>query len=158
MMRRISLFISVGLIWASFGSISNCQDAKARRSDSVVKISVEASKPEPDGKQAFTVTFKIDDSWHIYAHSLPQDFPGVATNIKLSSDSKIEDIKVDYPEGKLIKEADYKAYQGTVPIKVKFRRSKGDDSPLEVAVSFQACTKTSCLFPVTVKEKIENKK
>lgn len=157
-MHRIPLFISVVLIWSSYGFDSQAQDTKSRRSDSVVKVNVESGKPDADGNQSLTVTFKIDDSWHIYAHSLPMDFPGVATNIKISGDSKIEDVTVDYPEGKLIKEADYKAYEGTTPIKVKFRRMKGDDSPLEVAVSFQACTKTSCLFPVTVKEKIENKK
>jgi DsbC/DsbD-like thiol-disulfide interchange protein len=158
MMRRISLLLAAGLILTGLSSNAQAQDAKARRSDSVVKINVEAGKPESDGKQVLTVTFKIDDSWHIYANSLPQDFPGVPTSIKLSAQGKIEDIKVDYPEGKWIKEADYKAYLGTIPIKVKYRRSKGDDSPLEVTVSFQACTKTSCLFPVTVKEKIENRK
>jgi hypothetical protein len=78
----------------------------------------------------------------------------VATSIKISARDKIEDLKIDYPEGKLIKEADYKAYEGTIPIKASFRRTKGDDSPLEVAVSFQACTKTSCLFPVTVTQKV----
>ncbi len=157
-MRRISMLFAVGVIGTTFGSNAQSQDAKARRSDSVVKINVEGAMPDPDGKQALTVTFKIDDSWHVYAHSLPKDFPGVATNIKVSSQGKIEDLQVDYPEGKWIKEAEYRAYQGTVPIKVKFRRAKGDESPLEVAISFQACTKTSCLFPVTVKEKIENRK
>lgn len=157
-MRRISLFFAVGLIWSICALDAPAQDAKARRSDSVVKINVEAGKPDMDGNQILTVTFKIDDSWHIYAHSLPKDFPGVATNIKLSAGAKIEDVNVNYPEGKLIKEADYNAYEGSTPIKVKFRRSKGDDSPLEVSVSFQACTKTSCLFPVTVKEKIEDRK
>jgi DsbC/DsbD-like thiol-disulfide interchange protein len=154
MMKRISLFLLFGLIWLTWGSNSEGQDAKARRSDFVVKINAEAAKPDSDGKQSLTVTFKIDDSWHVYAHSLPKDFPGVATSIKISARDKIEDLKIDYPEGKLIKEADYKAYEGTIPIKASFRRTKGDDSPLEVAVSFQACTKTSCLFPVTVTQKV----
>jgi len=153
-MKRISLFFFVGLLWLAFDLDAQSQDAKARRSDFVVKVNVEAGKQDPDGKQSLTVTFKIDDSWHIYAHSLPKDFPGVATSIKVSARDKIEDLKIDYPEGKLIKEADYKAYEGTIPIKASFRRTKGDDSPLEVAVSFQACTKTSCLFPVTVTHKV----
>jgi len=153
-MKRISLCFFVGLLWVAFDLDAQSQDAKARRSDFVVKINAEAAKPDSEGKQSLTVTFKIDDSWHVYAHSLPKDFPGVATNIKVSARDKIEDLKIDYPEGKLIKEADYKAYEGTVPIKASFRRTKGDDSPLEVAVSFQACTKTSCLFPVTVTQKV----
>jgi DsbC/DsbD-like thiol-disulfide interchange protein len=153
-MKRISLLFLVGFMWIVSDPDARSQDAKARRSDFVVKTNVEATKPDADGKQTLTVTFKIDDSWHVYAHSLPKDFPGVATSIKVSARNKIEDLKIDYPEGKLIKEADYKAYEGTVPIKASFRRSKGDDSPLEVAVSFQACTKTSCLFPVTVTQKV----
>ncbi len=157
-MPRIYVFFLVGLICLCFSTEAWSQGEKARRSDSVVKVDVEPGKPDTDGNQSLTVTFKVDDSWHIYAHSLPKDFPGVATNIKLSSDSKIEDVKVDYPEGKLIKEADYHAYEGTTPIKVKLRRLKGDDSPIEIAISFQACTKTSCLFPVTVKQKVENRK
>jgi hypothetical protein len=153
-MRRIPVFLAVGLIWLSPSSKSEAQDAKARRSDFVVKVNVEAGKPEPDGLQTLTVTLKVDDSWHIYANSLPKDFPGVATNVKVYAKANLEDVKIDYPEGKWIKEADYKAFEGTVPIKVKFRRSKGDDSPLEVTVAFQACTKTSCLFPVTVKQTV----
>jgi hypothetical protein len=155
-MRRIPLFLAVGLIWTNLGSDAWSQDAKARRSDSVVKLNLEAAKPEPDGNQVLTVTLKVDDTWHIYANSLPKDFPGVATSIKVNAKDKLEDIKIDYPEGKWIKEADYKAFEGTVPIKVRFRRTKGDDSPLEVSVAFQACTKTSCLFPVTVKQTVAN--
>ena len=153
-MRGISIIFALGFLWINAGLNARAEDAKGRRSDSVVKVNVEAGKPDSDGRLVLTVTFKIDDSWHIYANSLPKDFPGIATSIKLSAKSKIEDVKVDYPEGKWIKEAEYHAYEGTVPIKVKFRRSKGDDSPLEVTVAFQACTKTSCLFPVTVKQTV----
>jgi len=153
-MRRISLLVAVGLIWIGLRLEAQAQDAKARRSDSVVKVNVEAARPESDGQQTLTVTLKVDDSWHIYANSLPKDFPGVATSIKVTAKEKVDDVKIDYPEGKWIKEAEYKAFEGTVPIKIKFRRSKGDDSPLEVTVAFQACTKTSCLFPVTVKQTV----
>ena len=154
MLRRIALLLAVGIIWTSSSAGSRAQDAKARRSDSVVKVNAETGKLESDGKQVLTVTLKVDDGWHIYANSLPKDFPGIATTIKVSAQSKLEDVEVEYPEGKWIKEAEYKAYEGTVPIKVTFRRSKGDTSPLEVAMSFQACTKTSCLFPVTVKQTV----
>ena len=154
MMPRISLILAVGLTWTGFGSEGQAQDAKARRSDAVVKVSAQAGMPDADGKQALTVTLKIDDQWHIYANTLPKDFPGIPTSIKVGARSKIEDVKVDYPEGKWIKEGEYNAFEGTVPIKVNLRRSKGDNSPLEVTVSFQSCTKTSCLFPATVKQTV----
>ena len=154
MMARTSLLLAVGLAWAGFDSESLAQDAKARRSDAVVKVSAQAGAPDADGKQILTVTLKIDDQWHIYANILPKDFPGVPTSIKVSARSKIEDVKVDYPEEKWVKEGEYNAFEGTVPIKVTLRRSKGDTSPVEVTVSFQSCTKTSCLFPATVKQTV----
>jgi DsbC/DsbD-like thiol-disulfide interchange protein len=154
MMRGIFLILSVGIAWTTFGSVSPAQEAKARRSDAVVKVSAEAGKPDADGKQTLTVTFKIDENWHIYANTLPKDFPGVPTSIKVNAQSKVQDVKVDYPEGKWIKEGEYNAYEGTVPIKVTLQRSKGDTSPLEVTVAFQSCTKTTCLFPATVKQTV----
>jgi DsbC/DsbD-like thiol-disulfide interchange protein len=153
MTKWISLIVGVGLA-CTVGCEAQAQDAKARRSDAVVKVSAKVDKPDAEGKQVLTVTLQIDDQWHIYANTLPKDFPGVATSIKVNARSKLEDVKVDYPEGKWIKEGEYKAFEGTVPIKVALRRSKGDTSPLEVAVSFQSCTKTSCLFPVTVKQTV----
>jgi DsbC/DsbD-like thiol-disulfide interchange protein len=152
MKSRISLVLALGVLLSSAWIGIRAQDTKARRSDAVVKVSAEAGKIDADGKQVLTVTFKIDENWHIYANSLPKDFPGIPTSIKVSAQSKVEDVKVDYPEGKWIKEGEYKAYEGTVPIKVTLRRSKGDTSPLEVTVAFQSCTKTSCLFPATVKQ------
>jgi len=154
MRRAIFLIVGVGLAWIDFGSPAHAQDAKARRSDAVVKVSADLGQPDADGKQVLTVTLNIDDQWHIYANTLPKDFPGVATSIKVSARSKLEEVKVDYPEGKWIKEGEYKAFEETVPIKVTLRRSKGDTSPLELAVSFQSCTKTSCLFPVTIKQTV----
>jgi DsbC/DsbD-like thiol-disulfide interchange protein len=127
------------------------QEPKARRSDSVVKVSAQADKPDAEGKQLVIVTLKVDDNWHTYANTLPKDFPGVPTSVKVNAKSKLEEVKVDYPEGKLIKEGDYKGYEGTVLIKITFRRTRGDTGPLEVSVTFQSCTKTSCLFPATVK-------
>lgn len=154
MIPRFSAILLGALALAVFGSESHAQDAKARRSDAVVKVSAQAAAPDGDGKQVLTVTLKVDDQWHIYANSLPKDFPGIPTSIKVSARSKLEDVKVDYPEDKWVKEGEYNAFEGTVPIKVTLRRSKGDTSPLEVTVSFQSCTKTSCLFPATVKQTV----
>jgi DsbC/DsbD-like thiol-disulfide interchange protein len=140
-----------GSLFAQNVPRSTAQEAKARRSDAVVKVTATADKPDAEGKQLVTVTLKIDDNWHTYAHTLPKDFPGVPTSVTVNAKTKLEVVKVDYPEGKLIKEGDYNGYEGTVPIKVTVRRPKGDTNPLEVSVTFQSCTKTSCLFPATVK-------
>jgi DsbC/DsbD-like thiol-disulfide interchange protein len=75
----------------------------------------------------------------------------VPTSVKVDSKTKMDSVKIDYPEGKLIKEGDYKGYEGTVPIRITLRRAKGDITPLDINVTFQSCTKTSCLFPATVK-------
>ena len=151
----ISLMLVLGFAYPNAISAAYAQDEKARRSDAVVKVSAQANKPDVDGKQVVTVTLKIDDKWHIYADTLPKDFPGVPTSVKVSAGSKVDDVKVNYPEGKWIKEGEYKAFEGTVPIKINLRRSKGDTSPLELSLSFQSCTKTSCLFPVTMKVKVQ---
>jgi DsbC/DsbD-like thiol-disulfide interchange protein len=141
----------VGSLFAQNVPRSTAQEAKARRSDAVVKVSATADKADTEGKQLVTVTLKIDDKWHTYANKLPKDFPGVPTSVTVNAKTKLEVVTVDYPEGKLIKEGDYNGYEGTVPIKVTVRRPKGDSNPLEVSVTFQSCTKTSCLFPATVK-------
>jgi DsbC/DsbD-like thiol-disulfide interchange protein len=147
---RLVMVAMLIAISAEFATTS-AQETKARRSDSVVKVSATADKPDAEGKQVVTVTLKVDDNWHTYANSLPKDFPGVPTSVTVTAKSKPEVVKIDYPEGKLIKEGDYRGYEGTVPIKVTLRRTKSDISPLEVSVTFQSCTKTSCLFPATVK-------
>ena len=36
-------------------------------------------------------------------------------------------------------------------IKATVKRAKGDTSPLEVSVKFQACDEKMCLLPATVK-------
>ena len=61
---------------------------------------------------------------------------------------------VEYPAGKLVKDkvvGDYKVYDDKVTIKAMVKRAKGDTSPLEVSVKFQACTEKQCLVPATVK-------
>ena len=51
-MPRISLILAVGLTWTGFGSEGQAQDAKARRSDAVVKVSAQAGIPDADVQKA----------------------------------------------------------------------------------------------------------
>jgi uncharacterized protein YyaL (SSP411 family) len=128
----------------------------AKRSDSVVKVKAEAGKPDADGKQLVTLTFTIDDDWHIYANPVAKDFPGIPTTITVTAYTKPEEVKVDYPKGKLVKDeftGDYYVYEGTLAIKTTVRRAKDDTSPLQISVKVQACNQSKCLLPATIKLK-----
>ena len=80
--------------------------------------------------------------------------------VEINAKTKPESVKVEYPKGKVQKDevvGDYSIYEGKVEIKAKVQRAKGDSSPLEVKVKFQACSDVSktCLVPATVKLKVE---
>lgn len=126
----------------------------AKKSESVVKISASAGKLEADGKQVLTVTLAIDKDWHTYANPVPKDFPGLPTTITVDGKAKPLEVKVDYPPGKLMKDAtigDYHVYEDKVEIKVLVQRAKGDAGPLDVSVTFQSCSDRQCLVHSTVK-------
>ena len=81
----------------------------------------------------------------------------LATTITADPAAKVEDLKVAYPEGKLIKDAlvgDYRVYDGKTDIKVTLRRPKGT-SPIELNLRVQACSDKQCLLPATIKLKLE---
>jgi hypothetical protein len=129
--------------------------AAGQGSDSVVKASAKASKPDDDGNQTVTITLDITDKrYHLYANPVGNDtLKSTQTTVRFTS--KLEgDAKVEYPPGKLIKDEDvgnYKTYEGMVTIKAKVRRVKGDTSPLGLAIKLQACTEKACLTPATIK-------
>jgi DsbC/DsbD-like thiol-disulfide interchange protein len=130
------------------------QAADASKSDSVVKIETNAGKPDADGKQVVTLTLTIDKGWHLYANPAPKDFPGVPVEVKVSGKTKPAGVKVDYPEGREVKDAtigDYKVYEDKAEIKITVQRAKGDADPLDLAIKLQACTDKKCLLPATVK-------
>jgi DsbC/DsbD-like thiol-disulfide interchange protein len=129
--------------------------AQAQKSDSVVKSAAKASKPDDEGNQTVTITLEITDKrYHLYANPVGNDMLKTAqTTVRFST--KLEgDAKVEYPAGKLVKDetvGDYKTYEGTVTIKAKVRRAKGDTSPLGLSITFQACDDKICLLRSTVK-------
>src|SRR5262249_48981130 len=128
-------------------------DAQAKKSDSVVKVSAKADKPDAEGRQAVTVSLDIDRPWHVYANPVANDMlKSVQTTVKFLS--KVDEVKIDYPAGKVVKDTttgDYKTYEGKVTIKATVRRAKGDTGPLSLSVKIQACDDKSCLLPATVK-------
>ena len=128
---------------------------QGKKSDSVVKVTAKAEpeKSGADGKQKVTITITIEDGWHIYANPAGlEDLESVQTKVTITAKSKPEEVKIEYPEGKEIKDkviGNYKVYEEKATIKATVRRSAGDDSPLEITVKFQACNDKQCLLPAT---------
>jgi uncharacterized protein YyaL (SSP411 family) len=126
----------------------------AKKSDGVVKIEAKADKPAADGQQTVTFTVTIDKGWHLYANPVPKDFPGIPITVTFEGKNKPQDVKVDYPKGKPVKDplvGDHEVYEGTIKITAKLRRAKDGTGPLEANVKVQACNKDKCLLPGNVK-------
>jgi len=130
--------------------------AAQKKSDSVVKIDATLTKPDDNGNQTITITIDIDKNWHLYANPVGNDLLApVQTTVKVLS--KVDDVKITYPEGKLIKDStvgDYKVYEGKATITAKVKRGKGDTGPLEYSVSLQACNDKTCLLKAVVKKTV----
>jgi hypothetical protein len=128
--------------------------AQSKKSDSVVKAKATADKPT-DGKQVVTITLEIDPMYHIYANPVGNpDQESSQTVVKVTGKTKLDSVKIAYPESKLIKDStvgDYKIWQGKVTIKATVQRAKDDTGALEVSIKVMACTKKSCLLPATIK-------
>lgn len=143
---------TLALVLAALAGLAHAQ---LKKSDTVVKVEAKGDKADDDGTQVVTVTLTIDKGWHLYANPVDnEDFLANQVTVSVSSKNKLQDVKVDYPAGKLVKDktvGDYKTYEGTVTIKATVRRAKGDSEPLDVAVKIQACSDKTCLAPATVK-------
>jgi DsbC/DsbD-like thiol-disulfide interchange protein len=134
--------------------------AQVKKSDAFVKVTAKGGKADSDGKQAVTITIQIEKGWHIYANPVGDDsLKPVQTVVTVTGKEKPQDVKVEYPEGKTVKDPDlkieYKTYEDKVEIKAQVQRAKGDSGPLEVSVKVQACTDKNCLLPATVKVAVE---
>jgi DsbC/DsbD-like thiol-disulfide interchange protein len=126
----------------------------AKRSDNVVKLSVSAGKSDQGGNILVTAVLAIDPEWHLYANAVGKDFPGIPTTLSVTGPIRPEDVKVDYPQGKLVHDefaGDHFVYEGTVTIKAIVHRA-GAGGPLEVSIKLQACNKEKCLLPATIKQ------
>jgi DsbC/DsbD-like thiol-disulfide interchange protein len=132
--------------------------AQGLKSDSKVKATAKADKPDADGKQVVTLTLTIEKGWHLYANPVGlEDLESSKTTVTVSAKVKPEEVKIEYPAGKSIKDAvgEYKVYEDKAEIKIIVRRAKDDTSPLELAVKLQACSDKTCLLPAEIKLKVE---
>ena len=128
--------------------------AQAKKSESVVKATATADKPDADGKQTVTIMLDIEKPWHLYANPADnEDVANAQTVVTVASKVKPEEVKIEYPPGKVHKDTlgDYKVYEGKITIKALVKRAKSDTGPLEVNIKLQACNDKSCLFPSTLK-------
>lgn len=129
--------------------------AQGKKSDSVVKATAKADKIA-DGKQTVTVTIEIEKGWHVYCNPVGnEDFDSNKTTVIVGGGKvKPEAVKVEYPAGEVVKDSvtgDYKIYKDKVTIKAHVQRASGDTGELEVTLKLQACSKSTCLLPATIK-------
>src|SRR5262249_38283190 len=128
---------------------------RAKKSNDVVKAVAEATRPDAEGNQTVTLTLTIEKPYHLYANPVGNDsLDDAATVVTIEAKDKPQIVKIEYPAGKVKKDAalgDYKIYEDKVTIKAQVRRAQGDTSPLAVSIKLQACDDHTCLVPGTVK-------
>jgi DsbC/DsbD-like thiol-disulfide interchange protein len=148
-MKKFAALAALGMLTL----IPGPTPAQVKKSDNVAKVSATADKPDADGNQTVTITINVEKPWHLYANPVGNDMLTAAqTSVKFNT--KTEDVKFTYPAGKLVKDdtvGNYRTFEGSFVIKATVRRTKGDTSPLEMTVKFQACDEKTCLLPARVK-------
>jgi thiol:disulfide interchange protein len=154
----LTLFAS-GAFVAAAALLAALPARAGQKSDSEVKIALEAGKPDTNGKQTITIQLNVNPGWHIYGNPVGnEDLAAAQTIVKVAGKNKPESVKVDYPKGKLKQDkfvGDYVVYEGKVAIKAVVQRAAGDTEPIEVSVRFQACNeKGVCLFPYTFRKSV----
>jgi uncharacterized protein len=131
--------------------------AKApREAADVVTATLDAGKPDKDGKQTITITLTIAEPWHVYANPVGNDtLLESETFVEVFVGGKKVEAAIDYPAGLPAKDAgsgEYRIYAGAAKIAGTVKRAK-DDGELEVRVRVLACKDRLCLSPSTLKLK-----
>jgi len=153
-MRRGHLLLAIPALLA----ITGTWFAAGPDGDGVMKtitLTASTSKPDGAGKQRITVTVAIEPGWYIYANPTGnKDSEDAATVVKVTGKAKLAAVQVDYPAGQEKPEKGGKktlVYKDRVEIPVMVVRAKGDTGPLEIALTFQACSDKACLLPSTLR-------
>src|SRR5437763_379807 len=101
-MHRPSRLFAALIVCATLGVICGTGRAGPRTSADVVKVTVQADKPD-GGKQVLTLTLDIAKGWHTYANPVGlKDFIGSQTTVFFTAGGKPVPAKVEYPKGKLV--------------------------------------------------------
>lgn len=131
--------------------------AKApREAADVVSATVRFEKPDPKGKQTFTVTLTVAEPWHIYANPVGNEsLKDSETTIEVFVGGQKIESTIDYPAGlpaKDVGNGGYQIYTGAVKFSGTVQRTK-DDGEIEVRLRVLACKDRLCLLPSTIKLK-----
>ena len=133
--------------------------AQVKKSDSVVKVEVDAGKIENE-KQTVTLTLAIEKGYHIYANHIGQENIAIPTEVTISGKTKPQTVKITYHPGKLEVNSsvgDHYIYERKAVIEADVQRAKGDKGPLKATIKLQACSEGqngTCLLPATVEVNI----
>ena len=153
MVRRISL--SASILGVAFLVFAGLPLQAGGKSDTKVKVTASATKPNAAGKQTVTVTLVPDNGWHAYPNPVGNDLLSAnKTVVSVFVKGKATTAKIEYPAGTLKKDKDigeYRIYDEKTQIKAVVQRDPGDATPLEVNVSFFACDEKNCLPGASVK-------
>src|SRR5438552_2167658 len=104
-MARHTVFAGAILGMALMIGVALPLGAQGKRSDSEVKISAVATKPDAAGKQVITVTLAHSEGWHTYANPVGNDdFDSNKTVVTVLANGKPIDAKIEYPVGKVTKD------------------------------------------------------
>lgn len=121
--------------------------AQGKSSDAVIKAS--ATAKAAGGKRVVTITLDVDSKYYIYANPIGnKEFEDNQTTVTLTSKGKLG--KVDYPAGEVVKDkiiGDYTVYRGKVTIQADVE----GEGPQTFGIKVQACSKSACLLPSTLK-------
>ena len=125
-----------------------------KTSDTKVKATATAAKPDPSGKQMVTIELEVEKGWYIYANPVGNELLApTATTVKVAGNNA-PNIKVKYPEPVVKKDdvvGDYKIYKGKVQIPVQLQSPAA--GPVEFLVTVNACSEAQgiCLKQGTLK-------
>jgi thiol:disulfide interchange protein len=120
--------------------------AQGKKSDRVVKASAKAVAS--GANRVVTIMLDIDPKYYIYAN--PIDNKDFADNQTTVTALKGKLLNVRYPKGERVQDkivGDYNVYRGKVTIEATVEGT----GPVELGIALQACSKSSCLLPTTIK-------
>jgi DsbC/DsbD-like thiol-disulfide interchange protein len=132
--------------------------AGGKKEPSKVKLTATAGPVDKDGNQVVTITMDIENKWHAYANPVKfEDLEAAQTIVSIDSATKLQSVKIDYPEGKRTVEGKdtYYIYEGKVEIRATVKRAAGDVGPLDVSVKYMVCSGSMCLPPEQVKLQVK---
>src|SRR5690606_35896079 len=142
------------ILTAGLGSEAKAQLGLGDEERVRFSVRTEPARVEPGGTVEVIATYEHDEGWHIYA----PDFTGTGTPTRLEVDSKaLEPLgEVAFPEPKLVEievlGETQRLLDGKGELRRKYRVAEsvapGTELEIDVLLTYQTCTETTCLVPV----------